>query len=120
MLKPSAVIHFDQNHHKNITINIDMSKKIVKKENIEISLTAKEYELLLFLIKNKNSMVSNGMIEQQLWNNEEFMPAKEEPGIVDQLKASLLEALPFLPQEDPKELTEEQMLGAVMFAHESC
>lgn len=53
-------------------LNIDISKKIVKKENIEILLTAKEYELLLFLIKNKNSMVSNGMIEEQLWNNEEF------------------------------------------------
>jgi DNA-binding response OmpR family regulator len=53
-------------------LNIDISKKIVKKEDIEIFLTAKEYELLLFLIKNKNSMVSNGMIEEQLWNNEEF------------------------------------------------
>lgn len=53
-------------------LNIDISKKIVKKEDIEILLTAKEYELLLFLIKNKNSMVSNGMIEEQLWNNEEF------------------------------------------------
>lgn len=53
-------------------LNIDISKKIVKKEDVEILLTAKEYELLLFLIKNKNSMVSNGMIEEQLWNNEEF------------------------------------------------
>lgn len=53
-------------------LNIDISKKIVKKKDIEILLTAKEYELLLFLIKNKNSMVSNGMIEEQLWNNEEF------------------------------------------------
>lgn len=54
-------------------LNIDINKKIVKKDDIEISLTAKEYELLLFLIKNKNSMVSNGMIEEQLWNNEEFI-----------------------------------------------
>lgn len=53
-------------------LNIDISKKIVKKEDVKILLTAKEYELLLFLIKNKNSMVSNGMIEEQLWNNEEF------------------------------------------------
>ena len=53
-------------------LNIDINKRIVKKENSEILLSAKEYELLLFLIKNKNSMVSNGMIEDQLWNNEEF------------------------------------------------
>ena len=51
---------------------IDINKRVVKKENSEILLSAKEYELLLFLIKNKNSMVSNGMIEDQLWNNEEF------------------------------------------------
>jgi DNA-binding response OmpR family regulator len=61
---------------KNIIIvkdlQIDIHKKVVKKQNIEILLSSKEYELLLFLIKNKNSMVSNGMIEEQLWNNEEF------------------------------------------------
>jgi DNA-binding response OmpR family regulator len=53
-------------------LNIDINKRVVKKENSEILLSAKEYDLLLFLIKNKNSMVSNGMIEDQLWNNEEF------------------------------------------------
>ncbi len=53
-------------------LNIDINKKVVKKEDNEILLSSKEYELLLFLIKNKNSMVSNGMIEEQLWNNEEF------------------------------------------------
>ncbi|MDD2896664.1 MAG: response regulator transcription factor [Aliarcobacter sp.] len=61
---------------KNIIIvkdlNIDINKRVVKKEDNEILLSSKEYELLLFLIKNKNSMVSNGMIEEQLWNNEEF------------------------------------------------
>jgi DNA-binding response OmpR family regulator len=36
-------------------LNIDISKKIVKKEDIEILLTAKEYELLLFLIKSNSS-----------------------------------------------------------------
>jgi len=54
-------------------LNIDINRKIVKKENEELVLTAKEYELLLFLIKNKNSMISNSMIEEQLWNNEEFI-----------------------------------------------
>lgn len=52
---------------------IDINKKSVKKDNINVQLTSKEYELLLFLIKNKNSMVSNNMIEEQLWNNTEFI-----------------------------------------------
>jgi len=52
---------------------IDIDKKTVNKNDELISLTAKEYEFLLFLIKNKNSMVSNRMIEEQLWNSEEFI-----------------------------------------------
>jgi len=56
---------------KNITIDID--KKIVKKDGIELTLTQKEYELLLFLIKNKNALVSNNMIQEQLWSEEEYI-----------------------------------------------
>ncbi|MGB3750506.1 MAG: winged helix-turn-helix domain-containing protein, partial [Arcobacteraceae bacterium] len=39
----------------------------------EIVLTQKEYELLLFLVKNKNKSISNTLIEEQLWNNEEYI-----------------------------------------------
>ncbi len=56
---------------ENITIYTDI--KIVKKDNAEINLTAKEYELLLFLIKHKNSTVSNTMIEEGLWSDEEYI-----------------------------------------------
>jgi len=56
---------------KNITIDIDA--KVVTKENQTLSLTQKEYELLLFLVKNKNKIISNNMIEEQLWNNEEYI-----------------------------------------------
>jgi DNA-binding response OmpR family regulator len=55
---------------KNISIDID--KKIVKKDHIIVLLTAKEYELLMFLIQRKNAYVSKFMIEEQLWSNEEF------------------------------------------------
>jgi len=58
-------------HIKDLTIDIDA--KNVKKENTDLLLTQKEYELLLFLIKNKNKIVSNAMIEEQLWNNEEYI-----------------------------------------------
>ena len=54
-----------------IIINIDT--KTVRKDNINIELTAKEYELLLFLIKHQNSYVSNTMIENQLWDNQEYI-----------------------------------------------
>ncbi len=51
---------------------VDSSKKIVTLENQIIDLSAKEYELLMFLVKNKNSYVSKFMIEEQLWTSEEI------------------------------------------------
>ena len=54
-------------------IKIDLTKKIVAKNNIRLTLSLKEYELLLFLIKHKNSFVSLTMIENQLWSSEEFL-----------------------------------------------
>jgi len=54
-----------------ITIDIDL--KIVKRDSQEIVMTQKEYELLLFLVKNKNHLISNTLIEEQLWNNEEYI-----------------------------------------------
>lgn len=54
-------------------ISIDIDLKVVSKNDSEIVMTQKEYELLLFLIKNKNQLVSNSIIEEQLWNNEEYI-----------------------------------------------
>ncbi len=54
-------------------LSINTETKIVMKESNTIELTAKEYELLMFLIKNKNGYVSNIMIEEQLWNNQEYI-----------------------------------------------
>jgi DNA-binding response OmpR family regulator len=58
-------------HINNITINLET--KNVKKDDTTIQLTAKEYELLIFLIKHKNTMVSSTMIEEQLWTNQEYI-----------------------------------------------
>jgi DNA-binding response OmpR family regulator len=52
---------------------IDLDTKSVKKDTMELFLSLKEYELLLFLIKNKNILVSNAMIEEQLWREEEYI-----------------------------------------------
>jgi len=50
-------------------LEITITDKIIKKENKEIKLSAKEWDLLLFLIKNKNKIVSNSMIENQLYSD---------------------------------------------------
>lgn len=52
---------------------IDLDTKSVKKDTMELFLSLKEYELLLFLIKNKNILVSNAMIEEQLWSEEGYI-----------------------------------------------
>ncbi|GAB6045816.1 response regulator transcription factor [Caminibacter profundus] len=54
-------------------IKIDINNKILLKNEKSISLSAKEWELLLFLIKNKNSIISNEMIENQLWADVPYM-----------------------------------------------
>lgn len=54
-------------------IEIDTNKKIVTQNDKVISLSAREYDLLIFLIKNKNSYVSKFMIEDQLWSDHEFV-----------------------------------------------
>jgi len=54
-------------------IVIDISKKIVMMDKQKIDLTLKEYQLLLYLVQNKNSFVSKMMIEDMLWNNEKFV-----------------------------------------------
>ncbi len=56
---------------QNLSIEIDTKNVFLDKKHLNLS--AKEYELLLFLVKNKNSMVSNNMIQEQLWVDEEFM-----------------------------------------------
>jgi len=54
-------------------IEIDSDNKIVEKNKQRVELTLKEYELLMFLFKNKNTYVSNFMIEEQLWSNQEYI-----------------------------------------------
>lgn len=54
-------------------LTIDINNKIVKKADKVLKLTLKEYELLMFIVKNKNSVISNGMIEKQLWNSETYI-----------------------------------------------
>ena len=54
-------------------ITINTTTKTLTKKEVQIILTAKEYELLLFLIKHKNIFVTNEMIEEQLWGMQEYI-----------------------------------------------
>ena len=51
-------------------ITLDLDAKTVQKEGKTIALSQKEFELLLFLVKHKNHMVTNVMIEEQLWSSD--------------------------------------------------
>ena len=70
-------------------IEIDFDSKVVKKDGQLVDLTAKEYELLEFLVSHKGSVVSAEMIQEQLWNSEEFITSNVIQVIVYRLRNKL-------------------------------
>jgi DNA-binding response OmpR family regulator len=63
--------NFDGN--KAIVVNeitIITDERIVKVNNEQVVLTAKEYDLLLFFISNKNRVVSKNSIAEHLWGDD--------------------------------------------------
>jgi len=63
--------NFDGN--KAIVVNeitIIPEERIVKVNNEAVSLTAKEYDLLLFFVINKNRVVSKNVIAEHLWGDD--------------------------------------------------
>lgn len=53
-----------------LDINIDTLSRTVKNKNKNINLTAKEYELLLLFVKNKNIALYREQIYTKVWNKE--------------------------------------------------
>lgn len=51
-------------------ITIDTKKRVVEKENEVVSLTKKEYDLLVLFLKNKGTALSREDIADQLWSND--------------------------------------------------
>jgi len=70
-------------------IEIDFDSKVVKKDGKLVDLTAKEYELLEFLVSHKGSVVSTEMIQEQLWNSEEFITSNVIQVIIYRLRNKL-------------------------------
>ncbi len=48
-------------------LEIDFEKRIVKKDGEEVHLTATEYSFLIFLLKNKGKVVTQGQILKAVW-----------------------------------------------------
>lgn len=64
--------HKDIRHIAIQDIEVDMALRKVFQNHQEISLTKKEYELLLYLIQNKNIVLYRETIYQQIWQEEHF------------------------------------------------
>jgi len=77
ILRIEALYRRSLNSGKNIIkikdLEIDIEAKEVKKSGKAIKLNNKEYELLLFMIKNKNQVLSNDMIKEYLWKDTEYI-----------------------------------------------
>lgn len=74
---------------KDLTINI--SKGIIKKENIEIILTKNEMIIFNYLVNHQNKIVTRDELMTALWNNEEFINDNALTVNVSRLRAKLKE-----------------------------
>ena len=63
----------------NLTVNLDARKVTIDDKNLEVS--DKEFELLFYLIKNKNIVVSKTEILEVVWEN--YFPQEEEHNLVE-------------------------------------
>ena len=67
-----AVIHVMARNHSNVyelaDLRVDISAKQVTRGGKLIELTAKEYSLLEYMIRNKGMVLSREQIENNLWN----------------------------------------------------
>lgn len=55
------------------SVKVDELNKKVHVGKIEISLTPKEYELLLYLVQNKDRVLSRDLILNKVWMNREYV-----------------------------------------------
>ena len=62
-----------------LTVNLDARKVTINDQNLEVS--DKEFELLFYLIKNKNIVVSKTEILEDVWEN--YFPQEEEHNLVE-------------------------------------
>jgi len=73
--------NFEKNEvtSNDLTINLDARKVTIDDKNLEVS--DKEFELLFYLINNKNIVVSKTEILEDVWEN--YFPQEEEHNLVE-------------------------------------
>jgi DNA-binding response OmpR family regulator len=49
-------------------LTVDLNSKLVQRNNQELTLTKKEYELLVYLIRNQGKILSRGAIMEHVWD----------------------------------------------------
>ena len=72
--------------------NINLSKRIVLENNIEINLTTLEFDLLVMFLNNKNKSFSREEILKNIWGNDYFGSDR----VVDDLVRRVRKKLPNL------------------------
>ena len=78
------------------TIKIDLSKYIVLKNDEEISLTQREFELLSYLIQNKGKVCTRNQIIKDVWEiNFEY-----DTGVIDVFINAIRKKLNLKIEED--------------------
>jgi len=51
-------------------VHINLHEKMVSVEKLPVSLTKKEYDLLLYFISNKNKVITKAAIAEHLWGDD--------------------------------------------------
>jgi two-component system response regulator CssR len=74
---------------------IDYDKRIVTENDINVNLTSKEYDLLLFLLQNKSKAFSRDQILDNVWGTDYFGSDR----VVDDLMRRLRQKMPNLSVE---------------------
>ncbi len=54
-------------------LTIDLDRRLVRRDGKPLTLTPKEYELLLFFLRNKNRILSTEAIRERLWSEMEYI-----------------------------------------------
>ena len=56
-----------------VDLTIDLDRRLVRRDGQPLTLTPKEYELLLFFLQNKNRTLSTEAIRERLWSEMEYI-----------------------------------------------
>ncbi len=74
------------------TVSVNTNSREVRIGNADVSLSPKEYELLLFMMKNKNKVMTRQMILDQVWGFDYFGDLRTVDTHVKKLRSKMGEA----------------------------